>query len=259
VENAGDAALREHCATVIVRRSIASACPASGQKTSSHGVPASSEALIVGDHSMSRPVASLRFQRSMMRAALSAFSLTAPVKPSVLTPMAPVSRLQKSIQLRRHRRTNLPSRLALLFWGGAIKGVIVMDDFPSPTFIGSAALLALLLLGPALDGAGLAEAAAVSVLMAAWAAASEKRSSCLVASLRRPGGNMTGVTVLTTELTGKRLDLLHEIASSVTTVPYITDPRARNSEDETKEFLAAARVLGHKPLSWRRATRLRSM
>jgi hypothetical protein len=64
-------------------------------------------------------------------------------------------------------------RLALIFWGGAIERPIAMDDFPSPAFIGSAALLALLLLaiGPALDGAGLAEAIGVPVLMAAWAAA----------------------------------------------------------------------------------------
>jgi hypothetical protein len=67
----------------------------------------------------------------------------------------------------------LPIRLALLFWGGAIKRPIEMSDFPSPGFICVAGLLALLLLaiGPALDGAGLAEAAAVPALMAAWAAA----------------------------------------------------------------------------------------
>jgi hypothetical protein len=67
----------------------------------------------------------------------------------------------------------LPIRQALLFWGGAIKRLIAMNDFPSPAFIGGAGLLALVLLaiGPALDGAGLAEAAGVPVLMAAWAAA----------------------------------------------------------------------------------------
>jgi hypothetical protein len=48
----------------IVRRSIARLVPHPGQNTSSHGVPASSAALIVGDHSMSRPVARRRYQRS---------------------------------------------------------------------------------------------------------------------------------------------------------------------------------------------------
>jgi hypothetical protein len=46
-----------------VRRSMARLVTQPGQKTSSHGVPATSAALIVGDHSMSRPVASRRFQR----------------------------------------------------------------------------------------------------------------------------------------------------------------------------------------------------
>jgi hypothetical protein len=39
--------------------------PAAGANTSSHGVPACSAALIVGDRSMSRPVAKRRFQRSI--------------------------------------------------------------------------------------------------------------------------------------------------------------------------------------------------
>jgi hypothetical protein len=48
-----------------------------------------------------------------------------------------------------------------------------MDDFPSPAFIGGVGLLALVLLaiGPALDGAGLAAAVGVPVLMAGWAVA----------------------------------------------------------------------------------------
>jgi hypothetical protein len=66
-----------------VRRSIARLVPQPGQKTSSHGVPAISAARMVGDQSMSRPVAKRRFQRSMTssasrRAARSAFSLAAP-------------------------------------------------------------------------------------------------------------------------------------------------------------------------------------
>jgi hypothetical protein len=72
-------------------------CRSPGHKTSSHGVPAISAARIVGDHSMSRPVARRRFQRSITssasrRAARSAFSLAAPAlmsSPRILTPMAP--------------------------------------------------------------------------------------------------------------------------------------------------------------------------
>jgi hypothetical protein len=66
-----------------VRKSIARLVPQSGQKTSSHGVPAISAALIVGDHNISRPVAKCRFQRSTTssasrRVARSALSLAAP-------------------------------------------------------------------------------------------------------------------------------------------------------------------------------------
>ena len=70
----------------------------------------------------------------------------------------------------------------------------------------------------------------------------------LVASLSRPGGNMTGVTLLSGELTGKRLDLLREMAPSVRTVAYITDPRARDSEDATREMLATADALGRQAI-----------
>jgi hypothetical protein len=66
-----------------VRKSTARLVPQSGQKTSSHGVPAISAALIVGDHNISRPVAKCRFQRSTTssasrRVAGSALSLAAP-------------------------------------------------------------------------------------------------------------------------------------------------------------------------------------
>jgi hypothetical protein len=52
-----------------VRRSIARLVPQPGQKTSSHGVPATRAARIVGDQSMSRPVARRRFQQSMTSSA----------------------------------------------------------------------------------------------------------------------------------------------------------------------------------------------
>jgi hypothetical protein len=86
-----------------VRRSIARLVPQPGQKTSSQGVPASSAARIVGDHSMSRPVAKRRFQRSTTssasrRAARSALSLAAPAlmsSPRVRTPISQSARDQE--------------------------------------------------------------------------------------------------------------------------------------------------------------------
>jgi putative ABC transport system substrate-binding protein len=58
------------------------------------------------------------------------------------------------------------------------------------------------------------------------------------------GGNMTGLTAVSSELMGKRLDLLREINPMATTVAYIIDPRAQDSEEPTRAMLAAARALG---------------
>jgi putative ABC transport system substrate-binding protein len=70
----------------------------------------------------------------------------------------------------------------------------------------------------------------------------------LVASLNRPGGNMTGLSSLTGELAAKRLDLIREMAPLATTVAYLTDPRALVSEGLTSDMLAAARAIGRQAI-----------
>jgi putative ABC transport system substrate-binding protein len=67
-----------------------------------------------------------------------------------------------------------------------------------------------------------------------------------VASLSRPGGNMTGVTTLSGELLTKRLDLLRKIVPNGMTVAYLTSPvpGPPTVEEETSEVLAAAGALG---------------
>src|SRR5262245_59803411 len=59
----------------------------------------------------------------------------------------------------------------------------------------------------------------------------------LVESLARPGGNVTGITNLTTELSGKRLELLKEAVPKVTRVAFLYDPAAPGSLRELKEVL----------------------
>ncbi len=67
----------------------------------------------------------------------------------------------------------------------------------------------------------------------------------LVANLSRPGGNVTGVTFLTTELMAKRLELLRELIPQATTVAYLVDPRSGvSAQDMVRDTLAAAGVLG---------------
>jgi putative tryptophan/tyrosine transport system substrate-binding protein len=69
--------------------------------------------------------------------------------------------------------------------------------------------------------------------------------SGVVASLSRPGGNITGVTVLTAELTNKRLELLHELLPAAKTVGFLLN-RANPGFSETadKYRAEAARALG---------------
>ena len=66
----------------------------------------------------------------------------------------------------------------------------------------------------------------------------------LVASLNRPGGNITGVTTLNTELGAKRLELLHELVPTATTVAGLIDPTNPTAEGQSKTMQAAARALG---------------
>ena len=67
----------------------------------------------------------------------------------------------------------------------------------------------------------------------------------LVESLARPGGNVTGLTTLTRELGGKRLELLKEAVPKLARVAVLYDPANPPSVLEVKEVLpVAARALG---------------
>ena len=65
----------------------------------------------------------------------------------------------------------------------------------------------------------------------------------LVASLNRPGGNLTGVSLLNVELGAKRLELLHELVRS-SNMALLINPNNRNAEVLAQELQAAARPLG---------------
>ena len=64
----------------------------------------------------------------------------------------------------------------------------------------------------------------------------------LVASLNRPGGNLTGVSTLGVELAGKRLELLHSVVPTARTVAALvrsSNPAAEQQEEELKRAAAA--------------------
>ena len=66
----------------------------------------------------------------------------------------------------------------------------------------------------------------------------------LVASLRRPGGNITGATYLNVEVGPKLLELLHEVVPTASTVAALVNPTNPNAEILSSSLLAAARTLG---------------
>jgi len=65
----------------------------------------------------------------------------------------------------------------------------------------------------------------------------------LVASLNQPGGNITGVDIMSGELTGKRLELLARLVSADRTVAFLRNLSSQRSSSRAKEFEGAARSL----------------
>jgi putative ABC transport system substrate-binding protein len=66
----------------------------------------------------------------------------------------------------------------------------------------------------------------------------------LIASLAKPGGNITGLSVLAPELGGKRLELLKEIVPKLSHVAAIGNPDTQSYSAQMKEIEVAARSLG---------------
>src|SRR5271169_4448616 len=70
----------------------------------------------------------------------------------------------------------------------------------------------------------------------------------LVASLNRPGGNITGVNFLTETLVAKEFEVLHETVPKIPLIGFLVNPTSPVSGAETKNVLAAAEVAGQKLL-----------
>jgi putative ABC transport system substrate-binding protein len=66
----------------------------------------------------------------------------------------------------------------------------------------------------------------------------------LVASLRKPGGNITGVTPLNDDLAPKLLELLHELVPDTAIVGYLINPKNATSENLSRQAHLAAGTIG---------------
>ena len=93
--------------------------------------------------------------------------------------------------------------------------------------------------------AALAAKAATTTIPIVFVIAQDPVRLGLVASLARPGGNMTGISFLSGEVTAKRLELLRELVPAATRVAVLVDPaNATYAEITVRETGAAARSVG---------------
>jgi putative ABC transport system substrate-binding protein len=101
-----------------------------------------------------------------------------------------------------------------------------------------------LLVGGNLDGVRAAMAATKTIPIV-FTTASNPVATGLVASLNRPGGNATGVTVFAGELGPKRLELLHELLPAAKKIALLVNPKVPSVlQDDIQDAQAAARRLG---------------
>jgi putative ABC transport system substrate-binding protein len=97
---------------------------------------------------------------------------------------------------------------------------------------------------PVSTAATMAAKAATATIPIVFAVGGDPVKLGLVASLNRPGGNATGISILNTELTGKRLGLLHELVPKATRFVALLNPNSALTEAIVKNLQAGVPTLG---------------
>jgi putative ABC transport system substrate-binding protein len=92
--------------------------------------------------------------------------------------------------------------------------------------------------------AALAAKAATATIPVVFAVGSDPVKFGLVASMSRPGGNVTGVTFLANALVAKRLELLQGLLPTPSMIGVLINPRNANAAADAKEVEAAGQSLG---------------
>ena len=90
----------------------------------------------------------------------------------------------------------------------------------------------------------LAAKAATSTIPIVFSALADPVRSGVVTSLSRPGGNVTGMSVLSSALTGKRIELLKGLLPTSAVIGYLLNPLHPMAVTDSSEAVAAASALG---------------
>src|SRR5262245_49431245 len=95
-------------------------------------------------------------------------------------------------------------------------------------------------------GAVAAQAAkeATATIPVVFTSGADPVASGLIASLSRPGGNLTGVSLLSAEMGAKRLELIHDLLPKARTVAMMINPTFPGAEAEMAEVETAGRTIG---------------
>jgi putative ABC transport system substrate-binding protein len=86
--------------------------------------------------------------------------------------------------------------------------------------------------------------AATSTIPIVFPAVADPVGGGLVASLNRPGGNLTGISALTAELDAKRIELLRELLPEAKLIGALLNPNRPNPQVQLKNVLLAAEAMG---------------
>jgi putative tryptophan/tyrosine transport system substrate-binding protein len=95
-----------------------------------------------------------------------------------------------------------------------------------------------------LANGALAAKAATTTTPIVFSVAEDPVKVGLVASLARPGGNLTGINFLSAELAAKRLELVRELVPAATRISMLVNPTGPNSESTLRDAQSAARAIG---------------
>jgi putative ABC transport system substrate-binding protein len=96
--------------------------------------------------------------------------------------------------------------------------------------------------------AAFAAKAATTSIPVVFVAAFDPVQAGLVASLNRPGGNVTGITFVGASLGGKRLELARELVPNVRVIALMTNPSSPDALEELRDVQNAAKAIGQELL-----------